>query len=148
MDAPLVELTQTLERLGYVVAPHKNHICVRLALGVSIRVHSSEGRFRFVPQFGPFGRTSGLLVTSAGATGLVGATVVALGMSPVAIVAGFVGLVLLGHDACRFVVSEACMTRLQQLIIDQERRSVIPRSEATRELLLAKSSADPSLRSG
>src|SRR5437763_733781 len=115
MDASLVELSQSLERLGYVVAPHKNHICVRLALGVSIRVHSSEGRFRFVPQFGPFGRTTGLLVTSAGATGLVGATVVALGLSPVAVVAVFVGLVLLGHDACRFVVSEACLTRLQQL---------------------------------
>ena len=122
MEASLTELSQTLERLGYVVAPHKNHICVRLALGVSIRVYSSEGHFRFVPQFGPFGRTTGLLATSAGATGLAGAAVFALGLSPVAFLAAFVGLVALGHDACRFVLSEACMTRLQQLILDQERR--------------------------
>ena len=149
MDASLAELSQTLERLGYVVAPHKNHICVRLALGVSIRVHSLEGRFRFVPQFGPFGRTAGLLVTSAGASALVGSALFTLGLSPVALFAAFIGLVALGHDACRFMVSEACVTRLQQLILDQERRAAErlgAGASPPRRLDFPK--ADPSLRSG
>jgi len=66
----------------------------------------------------------------------------------VAFLAAFVGIVALGHDACRFVLSEACMTRLQQLILDQERTvgNVLRDPSSTRRLDL--SIADPSLRSG
>jgi hypothetical protein len=125
VDSFLRELRPTLERLGYVVVPHGDHLCVRLPLAASIRIYSSEAGIRLVPQFGPFTRTRGLLATSAVASAAVGATVFTLGITPVAFFAGFLGMIALAHDACRFVVTEACLTRLQQVITDIDRGNAL-----------------------
>ena len=117
VDNALTELRQTLDRLGYVVVPHKDHLCVRLPLAASVRVYSSAGRVRLVSRFGPFGRTTGVLVTGALSVVAV-AGALALLAPPVALVAGFLGLVGLAHDGYRFVLTESCTTRLQQLLID------------------------------
>lgn len=116
IDTDLELLRAELERLDYVVVPHGDHICVRLPLLSSVRIRHSEGRFRFVPQFGPFRRSGGLLVTSSISVAAVGAAALAFGAAPLTIVIGFLGVVALAHDACRFVLTEGCLTRLQQLI--------------------------------
>lgn len=116
LDTDLELLRAELERLDYVVVPHGDHICVRLPLISSVRIRHSEGRFRFVPQFGPFRRSGGLLVTSVISVAAVGAAALAFGAAPLTIVIGFLGVVALAHDACRFVLTEGCLTRLQQLI--------------------------------
>lgn len=121
MDPFLTELRPILDRLGYTVVPHGDHLCVRLPLAASVRIYAADGRVRLVPQFGPFSRTGGLLATSTGASAVVGATLFTVGVTPVALFAGFVGVVALAHDACRFVLTESCVTRLQQLIVDLER---------------------------
>ena len=122
VDNSLIELRQTLDRLGYVVVPHGDHLCVRLPLGASVRVYSSTGRLRLVSRFGPFGRMTGVLATATvGVAGLAGA-LAALGLGP-ALVVGFLAVVGLAHDGYRFVLTESCMTRLQQLLIDDDRRS-------------------------
>jgi hypothetical protein len=126
VDTLLLELRQTLDRLGYVVVSHGDHLCIRLPLAASVRVYSSQGQVRLVPQFGPFSRTGGLLTTSAGASAVVGATVFTLGVTPLAFLAGFLGVVAVAHDACRFVLTESCVTRLQQLIVDLERAQPRP----------------------
>ena len=115
-DPQLSALRAELEHLGYVVVPHGAHLCVRLPLLCSVVVRVDEGRFRFRPQFGPFGRTGGLLATSAVSVGAVGAAALAVGTTPLAFVAAFLGVVLLAHDGCRFVLTEGCLTRLQQLL--------------------------------
>lgn len=133
MDPLLIELRPALQRLGYLVVPHGDHLCVRLALAASVRIYSSDGQVRLVPQFGPFSRSRGLIATSTATSTVVGVTVFALGVTPVAFLAGFVGMVALAHDACRFVVTEACITRLQQVIteIDRARASLaLPRVPA------------------
>lgn len=117
VDKDLTELRQTLDRLGYVVVPHGDHLCVRLPLAASVRVYSSDGRWRLVSRFGPFGRTTGVLATGALSVAAV-AGALALFAPPVALVAGFLGLVGLAHDGYRFVLTESCATRLQQLLID------------------------------
>jgi hypothetical protein len=116
LDTDLELLRAELERLDYVVVPHGDHICVRLPLISSVRIRHSGGRFRFVPQFGPFRRSGGLLVTSGVSVAAVGAAALAFGAAPLTIVIGFLGVVALAHDACRFVLTEGCLTRLQQLI--------------------------------
>ena len=121
MDKDLAELRQTLDRLGYVVVPHGDHLCVRLPLAASVRVYSSSGRWRLVSRFGPFGRTTGVLATGALSVAAV-AGALALLAPPVALVAGFLGLVGLAHDGYRFVLTESCATRLQQLLIDGRRQ--------------------------
>ena len=122
MDHALTELRQTLDRLGYVVVPHGDHLCVRLPLGASVRIYSSSGRVRFVSRFGPFGRTTGVLATGAVGVAAVAGALVTLGLGPVALIAGFLGLVGLAHDGYRFVLTESCATRLQQLLIDGDRQ--------------------------
>ena len=115
LDPALLELNGELDRLGYRVVPHGDHLCVRLPLFASVRVHHSEGRFRFSPQFGPFGRTGGLLLTSGAAAIALGGVAIAAGLSVLTLVVGFLGVVALAHDACRFVITEGALTRLQQL---------------------------------
>ena len=120
VDNSLTELRQTLDRLGYVVVPHGDHLCVRLPLAASVRVYSTSGRLRLVSRFGPFGRMTGVLATAAvGVAALVGA-LTTFGLGAVALVVGFLAVAGLAHDGYRFVLTESCMTRLQQLLIDRD----------------------------
>ena len=116
LDPDLVTLRTELEQLDYVVVQHGDHICVRLPLISSVRIRHTDGRFRFVPQFGPFRRSGGLLFTSGVSAAVVGASAFVLGAAPLTLLVGFLGVVALAHDACRFVLTEGCLTRLQQLI--------------------------------
>ena len=116
LDPNLVTLRAELEQLDYVVVQHGDHICVRLPLISSVRIRHTDGRFRFVPQFGPFRRSGGLLLTSGVSAAVVGASAFVLGAAPLTLLVGFLGVVALAHDACRFVLTEGCLTRLQQLI--------------------------------
>lgn len=121
MDSLLTELRATLERLGYVVVRHGDYLCVRLPLAASVRIYSNDGRIRLEPRSGPFGRTSAMVGTSIGGTGMVAAAALLASSGALTFVAAFAGIVALTHDACRFIVTEGCMTRLQQLILDIER---------------------------
>jgi hypothetical protein len=116
LDPVLTELSNELDRLGYKVVSHGDHICIRLPLFSSVRVRRTDDRFRFSAQFGPFGRTGGLLFTSGITAALVGGVAFALGITAPTILVGFLGVVALAHDACRFVITEGCLTRLQQLV--------------------------------
>jgi hypothetical protein len=116
LDSDLEVLRAELERLDYVVVRHGDHICVRLPLVSSVRIRHTEGRFRFVPQFGPFRRSGGLLFTSGISVTAVAAAAIMFGAAPLTLIVGFLGVVALAHDACRFVLTEGCLTRLQQLI--------------------------------
>ena len=40
----------------------------------------------------------------------------AFGAAPLTLLVAFLGVVALAHDACRFILTEGCLTRLQQLI--------------------------------
>jgi len=122
VDNSLAELRQTLDRFGYVVVPHGDHLCVRLPLAASVRIYSSSGRVRLVPRFGPFGRMTGVLATAVVGIAAVAGALATLGLGPVAGVAGFLGMVGLAHDGYRFVLTESCATRLQQLLIEGDRR--------------------------
>ena len=116
LDNELVELRSHLEHLDYVVVPHGDHICVRLPLISSVRIRHDGDRFRFTPQFGPFRRSGGLLVTSGVSAAAVAGTAFAVGLAPLTLVVGFLGVIALAHDACRFVITEGCLTRLQNII--------------------------------
>lgn len=116
LDPALTALRSELEQLDYVVVPHGDHICVRLPLISSVRIRHNGDRFRFTPQFGPFRRSGGLLVTSGVSAGAVAASAIAVGLAPLTLIVGFVGVIALAHDACRFVITEGCLTRLQNII--------------------------------
>jgi len=116
LDPALLTLRSELENLDYVVVPHGDHICVRLPLLSSVRIRHNGDRFRFTPQFGPFRRSGGLLFTSGVSAAAVAGAALTVGLAPLTLVVGFLGMVALAHDACRFVLTEGCLTRLQQII--------------------------------
>jgi hypothetical protein len=116
LDPALIALRSELEHLDNVVVSHGDHICVRLPLISSVEIHHSGNRFRFTPQFGPFKRSGGLLFTSGISAAAVTASALYAGLSPLTLVVGFLGVIALAHDACRFVITEGCLTRLQNII--------------------------------
>jgi len=116
LDSALFTLREELEHLDYVVVPHGDHICVRLPLISSVRIRHNGDRFRFTPQFGPFRRSGGLLFTSGVSAAAVAGAAFTVGLAPLTLVVGFLGVIALAHDACRFVITEGCLTRLQQII--------------------------------
>ncbi|MEX2109847.1 MAG: hypothetical protein WD802_04530 [Gemmatimonadaceae bacterium] len=116
LDPALLSLRSELEHLDYVVVPHGDHICVRLPLISSVRIRHDGDRFRFTPQFGPFRRSGGLLLTSGVSVAAVAGAAFTVGLAPLTLVVGFLGVMALAHDACRFVITEGCLTRLQQII--------------------------------
>lgn len=115
VPARLAPLEDTLRKLGYVVVPHGGDVCVRLPLLCSVRMREEGGSIRFIPKFGPFGRSTGLAVTTSVSIVAVAATAVLGGFVPAAI-ASFAGIAALTIEACRFVVTEGCLTRLQNML--------------------------------
>ena len=116
LDPMLVDLRGRLQRLGYVVVPHGDHLCVRLPLLTSVRVRrGGDGELTFVPQFGPLRRSGGLFATSGVSSAAVATVALTAGAGPLMAVVAFLGVVALAHDACRFVLTEGAVTRLQLL---------------------------------
>jgi hypothetical protein len=116
LDPALLTLRSELEHLDYVVVPHGDHICVRLPLISSVRIRHDGETFRFTPQFGPFRRSGGFLFTSGVSAAAVAGAAFTVGLAPLTLVVGFLGVMALAHDACRFIITEGCLTRLQQII--------------------------------
>lgn len=114
-DPEIAALRTDLERLGVVVAPHSDHLCVRLPLFAAVRVRLEDGNLRCDPIFGPLPRTSDLLLTLSGLTALVGGLFYFGGPTPVALTAGFAGVMVAAAQVCRFVLTESCITRVQLL---------------------------------
>jgi hypothetical protein len=115
-DPEIATLRTELEQLGVVVAPHRDHLCVRLPLFASVRVRVDEqGRLDCEPMFGPLPRTAALLFS----TTLLTATAVGLfyftGASPLALATAFLSIMSGLGSALRFVLTENCITRIQML---------------------------------
>ncbi len=104
-----------LEELGYVVVPHGDHLCVRLPQFASVRVRLREGALRFDPHFGPLRRQHSSALTLGGASAAVVGTLALTGVGVLSLGAAFVALMLAARDVGRYVVTEACITRLQLL---------------------------------
>jgi hypothetical protein len=114
-DPEIAALRTELERLGIVVAPHSDHLCVRLPLFAAVRIRTQDGNLRCDPIFGPLPRTTELLLTLSGLTALVGCLFYFGGPTPAALTVGFAGIMAAAAQVCRFVLTENCITRVQLL---------------------------------
>ncbi len=114
-DPEIAVLRSDLERLGVVVAPHSDHLCVRLPLFAAVRVRLEDGNLGCDPIFGPLPRTTDLLLTLTGLTALVGGLFYFAGPTPATLTAGFGGVMAAAAQVCRFVLTESCITRVQLL---------------------------------
>lgn len=115
-DPEIAALRTDLERLGIVVAPHRDHLCVRLPLFASVRVRVDEqGRLDCDPMFGPLPRTRALLFSTAALTAIAGGLLFTTGASPLALTVAFAGIMSALGSVCGFVLTENCITRVQML---------------------------------
>src|SRR5918998_1284302 len=115
-DPEIAALRTDLERLGAVVAPHRDHLCVRLPLFASVRVRvDGEGRLDCQPMFGPLPRSRAVLASTTLLTVGAGGLLYATGASPLALTVAFVAVMSALGSICRFVVTESCITRVQLL---------------------------------
>ena len=95
-DPETAALRAELERLGVVVAPHSDHLCVRLPLFASVRVRIDEqGRLDCEPMFGPLPRTRALLLSTTVLTALAGGLLYTTGASPLALTVAFAGIMIM-----------------------------------------------------
>jgi len=115
-DPEIAALRTELEQLGIVVAPHRDHLCVRLPLFASVRVRVDEqGRLDCEPMFGPMPRTRALLFSTTLLTAATGCLLYFTGTSPLAFGAAFLTVMSGIGSAWRFVLTENCVTRIQFL---------------------------------
>lgn len=115
-DPELAAFSTDLERLGVVVAPHRDHLCVRLPLFASVRVRvDDQGRLDCEPMFGPLPRTRAVLFSTTLLTVAAGGLLYTTGASPAALTAAFLAIMSAMGSAWRFVITESCITRIQLL---------------------------------
>lgn len=115
-DPEIAALRTELEQLGIVVAPHRDHLCVRLPLFASVRVRVDErGRLDCEPMFGPLNRTHALMASATFLSAVTGGLLYFTGVSPLAVGAAFATIMSGLASAWRFVLTESCITRIQLL---------------------------------
>src|SRR5918999_3669843 len=115
-DPEIAALRTELEQLGIVVAPHRDHLCVRLPLFASVRVRVDEqGRLDCQPMFGPLPRTHAVLFSTTVLTATAGCLFYFTGASALALTTAFLGIMSGLGSAWRFVLTESCVTRIQML---------------------------------
>ncbi len=133
-DPEVAALRTDLERLGVIVAPHRDHLCVRLPLFASVRVRVDEqGRLQCEPMFGPLPRTRAMLLSTTVLIAAAGSLLYATGSNPLSLTVAFLGIMSALGSVCGFVVTESCITRVQLLWAARMsgRRDVAPPFPAT-----------------
>lgn len=114
-DPQLDAIGEEAARLGDVVVPHRDFVCVRLPLSASVRVYRGGIGFRMVGRIGFLGREAATALTlAASGAALVGA--IAADSIEGTIVAGFAGIVATCYNAAALVITELAIGRLQELI--------------------------------
>lgn len=115
-DPEIAALRAELEEVGVVVAPHRDHLCVRLPLFAAVRVRlDADGRLACQPMFGPLPRTPAMLASTGSLTVATAALFYVTGASPVALLAAFLSIMSGIGSAWRLVLTESCITRIQLL---------------------------------
>jgi hypothetical protein len=115
-DPEIAALRAELEQLGVVVAPHRDHLCVRLPLFASVRVRVDErGHLDCEPMFGPLNRTHAALAGATLLSAVTAALLYSTGVSPLAVGAAFATIMSGLGSAWRFILTESCITRIQLL---------------------------------
>ena len=108
------QLAERLHQLGFVIAPHGDHIGLRGSLFTSVRVKVEHGTLVVAPRFGPLARTQATVMKTLGLT--LGA-VVTLSRGPsldAGLVVVLLALVLWAYDALRYTLTESCIGQVRQ----------------------------------
>lgn len=115
-DPQIAALRAELEELGVVVAPHRDHLCVRLPFFASVRVRvDDQGRLDCEPMFGPLNRTHAVTASATILSAVTAGLLYFTGLTPLAVGAMFATIMSGLASGWRFILTENCITRIQLL---------------------------------
>jgi hypothetical protein len=115
-DPKIAALGAELEQLGIVVAPHRDHLCVRLPFFASVRVRvDDQGRLDCEPMFGPLNRTHAVTASATILSAVTAGLLYFTGVTPLAVGAAFATIMSGLASSWRFILTESCITRIQLL---------------------------------
>jgi hypothetical protein len=133
-------LAERLAMMGFVIAPHGDHIGLRLSLWTSVRVHIREGRLTVDPFFGPLPRTRATVFKTLGLTVLALASLVPDSPVQAGMAVAFLALALWGYDGVRYTLTESCSAQVRQaynaLLAEAQPATTVPTQTFSRTLAL------------
>jgi hypothetical protein len=106
---------ERLNRLGIVTVSYAEYLEVRLPLFCCIRVRFDGERLTCDAYFGALARTPATVASTSAVAIVTAGLFLTVGATPIAFAAAFIGLASRVHEACRYVVTEAYITRIQLL---------------------------------
>ena len=113
LSPTLADLAQRLRANGTVVVPFKDYLEIRLALFASVRVRINNGQLECEARFGAVPRDRATWVTLLGIATATAALLLNLGVVPLSLVFGFLGVSSTASTAIRYQLTESCITRVQ-----------------------------------
>lgn len=109
----LADLAQRLRANGTVVVPFKDYLEIRLPLFASVRVRISNGQLACEARFGAIPRDRATWVTLLGLATATAGLLLNLGVVPLSLLFGFLGVSSTASTAIRYQLTESCITRVQ-----------------------------------
>ena len=149
----LADLEQRLRANGTVVVPFKDYLEIRLPLFASVRVRISNGQLACEARFGAIPRDRATWVTLLGIATATAGLLLNLGVVPLSLVFGFLGVSSTASTAIRYQLTESCITRVQmawmlmtatRLTAPHEDQAPPALAEAPPDLRVAQAEATPS----
>jgi hypothetical protein len=135
-SATLAALAQRLEVSGTTVVRYKDYIEIRLPILASVRVRTVDGRLNFDPRFGFLPRDRATWATLVGVAAITTTLFLDLGITPVTMAVGFIGLSSAASTVIRYLLTEQIITRVQTVyaLLTSEHMRAIGTPEVRGEL--------------
>lgn len=109
----LIALQERLVRTGTTAVAVADYLEIRLSLFSSVRVSYDGSQLTIVPFFGFVPRSRATLMTTTIVALGIPALFIMSGISPLNFAFAFLGVLSLIHEATRYVLTEAAVTRIQ-----------------------------------
>jgi hypothetical protein len=112
-ESQLRELERRLRSAGIVVAPFRDHLEIRLPIFASVRVSIADGQLVCEPRFGFVARDRATWATLIGLGAVTAAVLLSQGVTPIALMLGFLSVSSTASTAIRYQLTESAITRVQ-----------------------------------
>ena len=109
----LAELAERLRANGTVVVPFRDYLEIRLPLFASVQVRITNGQLACEPRFGFVPRDRATWASLIGVAVVTAVFLLQFGVTPLALMLGFLGVSSTGGMAIRYQLTESCITRVQ-----------------------------------
>lgn len=109
----LAALAERLRANGTVVVPFRDYLEIRLPLFASVQVRITNGQLACEPRFGFVPRDRATWASLIGVAVITAVFLLQFGVTPLALMLGFLGVSSTAGMSIRYQLTESCITRVQ-----------------------------------